>query len=201
MGEVPAHAPARRVHVRGGRQRGAAAVPELQVAVHVVADGLDPAVAGGQRAEPGPRLVSQHVGQAVPAGQGVDQRVVGQRVGRGFGGAGIRVLGSVGNPGHHVIPDAGPARGQHGPGTRVAVQVGIAAQFHGRLHRPALITSVNIRGAARLHLEDDRRVDRRQVGEITSHLNTPPSHTPIVHGGCFCPVTPGPAAPGRRFLL
>src|SRR5438045_2509508 len=47
--------------IDGAGQRGRAAVLEGQVPGHVVADGLHPAVPGGEPAEPGPGLVAEHI--------------------------------------------------------------------------------------------------------------------------------------------
>jgi Trk K+ transport system NAD-binding subunit len=51
VGEVTAHPAPGRVDVRGGRRGGRAAVGERQMAVHVVADRLNAAVAGGKAAK------------------------------------------------------------------------------------------------------------------------------------------------------
>ncbi len=80
VGEVAAHAVPGGIDVDRGRCRRTAAVGELQVVVDVLADRLHAGVTAGQLAEPGPGLVAEHVGQAVPARHQVDQHVVRQLV-------------------------------------------------------------------------------------------------------------------------
>ena len=97
VGEVAAHARPRLVHVGGRRQRRAAAVGERDVVVDVVDDGGDAAIAGSHVAEQLPRLVGEHVGQDVAAGQRVDEHVVGELAGGRLGGVEVDLLGGVGH--------------------------------------------------------------------------------------------------------
>ena len=83
--------------------------PARKVVVHVVADGLNPRIPGREIGELLPRLVRQHVGQAVPARDGVEEDVVGQLGDRVLGGGRIRVVHSVGNRRHRGIPQHRPA--------------------------------------------------------------------------------------------
>ncbi len=178
MGEVTAYPAAGLVDVDGAGQRGRAAVLEGEVAVHVVADGLHPAVPGRQPAEPGPGLVAEHVRQAVPARQGIDQGVVGEIVGCGFGCILVGLLGGVGHRRGGLVPEARPARRQHRAQARVAVEVGVAADGHVRLGRPLPVLDQNVRRFGRRHLEDHRGGNRGGVGEVASDLNTAGFHTP-----------------------
>ena len=168
MGEVTADPASWPVDVGGTGQGGRAAVLEGQVAVHVIADGLHPAVPGLQAAETGPRLVAEHVGQAVAARQGVDQGGVGERIGRALRRILIHFLGLVRHHGHGLVAEAGPARGQHRAQARIAVQVGVGADVHDRLGRPLPALEGDMRGFGRLHVEDHRRADGGDIGEVAS---------------------------------
>ena len=176
MGEVTAHPAPPLVDVGGAGQGRRAAVLEGQVAVHVIADGLHPAVPGLQPAEARPGLVAEHVGQAVPARQGVDQGLVGEGIGRALGRILVHLLGQVGHHGHGLVPEAGPARGQHRAQARVAVQVGVAADGHGWLGPPLPALDGNMRGFGRLHMEDHRRADGGDISKVASDQEPPRFH-------------------------
>ena len=168
VGEVTADPAPRHVDVGRAGQGRRAAVLEGQVVVHVIADGLHPAVPGLQAAEARPGLVAEHVRQAVAARQGVDQGVVGEGVGRALGRILVRLLGLVRHHGDGLVPEAGPARGQHRAQARVAVQVGIAADVHGGLRGPLPALDGNMRGFGGLDLEDHRRADGGDISEVAS---------------------------------
>ena len=53
--------------------------------MHVVADGLDPPVAGRRTAEAAPRLGAEDIRQTEAAGEDVDQCLVGQLIRRKLG--------------------------------------------------------------------------------------------------------------------
>jgi hypothetical protein len=131
MGEVTADTVPGQVDVNGAGQGRRAAVLEGQVAVHVVADGLDPAVTWRQPAEAGPRLIAQHVRQAVAAWQGEDQRVIGYA----FWSAGIGVLSGVLDLRHRSVAEARPARGEHRLDAGVGSPAGTASLAAGSCRR------------------------------------------------------------------
>ncbi len=132
----------------------------------MIADRLDPRISRPDRAEPRPRLVAEHIGQAVPAGQGEDQRLVGQIVGRDLRRGLVEVLGRVRHLDLRVVAEHRRARRQDDPRTRVAVQVRVAAQPHRRTRSPALRADAQLRGLPGLHLEDRRRQRLCRIREL-----------------------------------
>jgi hypothetical protein len=144
--------------------------------VYMRADRLDAPVARGQATEPGPCLVAEHVGQAVPAGQRIDQGVIGQGTGRGLGSILVRVLLGIRDDSHGLIPERRPARRKDGADARVPVKIVVSADRHVRLRQPPLVLNRHVRGRARLHLEDHRGVDLGHINESASYPDTSAQH-------------------------
>ena len=85
MREVPANPVAGGVGISGCGHRVAGAIFEAKVAVHVVADRLDSAIAGRRTAEAAPCLGTEDIRQTEAAGEDVDQCFIGKLISRKLG--------------------------------------------------------------------------------------------------------------------
>jgi hypothetical protein len=190
VGEVPAYPVPRDVDVHRRRRGGRAAVLERQVPVDVIADRLDPLVAGRKAAEALPRLGRQQVGQAVAARQGVDQRVIRQLIRGHLGRVGIGGLGRIGHIRQRREAELRPAGGQHGARAVVAVEVDVPVHLGGRIAEPPVALGAEHAGDRRAHHEYGRGGNLRHVGEHASDAEPPSSrHLPIVLVPCFPEIT------------
>ena len=190
MGEIAADAGRVLVDVDGGGVRGRGAVPERDVAVDEVADRLDAAPAGLRRAEQLPRSVAQHVREAIPARQRVDQRLVGERFDRDLLGLGRIAVELVGDHDGRIVAKAQAAGAEVDPAADVAVEIDVIVEWDTGIRDPTFGEDALRVGRERAHEDDRRRGHLRLVVELAADLDPHDSHPSQPRGGAISPNGP-----------
>ena len=108
-------------------------------------------------------------GRTVAARQGVDEHVIGQLVGRQFGGVLVGLLGRVGHQYQRVVAQRGSPGGEDHPQAVVVVEVAVSTVAQLGLGRPLLPRDADRLGVQRLHLEHRRRINRSDVYELAPY--------------------------------
>ena len=170
MGEVATHAHALLIGLPRRARRARMLVAERELAVHEVADRLDPTPAGGRIAEELPRDRGQAVGFAVAAAEQKDERVVGQQLDRRLPRlGGDDVVDAVDQ---RVRGDARLAGRSHDAAAPVAEGVAVGRHRKGRLgHDPVRNDDVGCVREVDVQHQDHRCRLRTVVHQLVAYAD------------------------------